>query len=478
MSKVFQNFKAISVKSVCFVVMAATTGCSTVQGITDGTPLALLTKTLPNAIEKAAQSKAETIPGPELYISIKKYGDSYVVSKITNVKGPQSICLNDLTPRFDTKSYDCGVEKSLISQTACPDLPEFYDTSLKSRNGRVYRKAFFSELLFQKAVNEAVKSLDRKLIISKYQGLIESEALSAAKKARADNVQFLNDQYSQIYAKYVPAYQAKFANAKLKLVVQDQSGFYHDDISANSLAAIEIRDYARLPLTLEQADALIDTTPENLDAALSEAKTKSLNIGEKYKAQVRDELEAYEKYLRDATSSLKVVSKNPASPLNGYHISTTVSENYDLSATQQPEVPVTLVVQSKDFYSVRPTPTISDKNVQLSYNGSSLTLTNKTDKYIQIKSISCYNGDVISTYQSEIELAPEATRTSYDLVEKLFSGNKFTESLNYTNMTASMARNKNLTFGFAVKYRLGEENVDRTLYKTDSYNLFKLLAQL
>jgi hypothetical protein len=45
-------------------------------------------------------------------------------------------------------------------------------------------------------------------------------------------------------------------------------------------------------------------------------------------------------------------------------------------------------------------------------------------------------------------------------------------------MKASIARNKNITFGFALKYRIGEESVDRTLYKTGSYNLLKLLAKL
>lgn len=142
------------------------------------------------------------------------------------------------------------------------------------------------------------------------------------------------------------------------------------------------------------------------------------------------------------------------------------------------EVPVNLVIHSKDFYSVKPTATVSDKNIQLMFDGNSFTLTNKTDKYVQIKSISCYNDDVISTYQTEIELAPDAKRASSDLVDKIFSGSKFTGSLNYFNMKASIARNKNVTFGFALKYRVGEENVDRTLYKTDSYNLLKLLAKL
>lgn len=45
----------------------------------------------------------------------------------------------------------------------------------------------------------------------------------------------------------------------------------------------------------------------------------------------------------------------------------------------------------------------------------------------------------------------------------------------YEKMTAEIAKARNSNFGFAVKYRLVEQNVDKTLYQVRKFNLYEVL---
>jgi len=432
-------------KCILLYSLLTLTACSAIQEATDGTPLILLTKLIPEAIESTSVPKFENIPGPDLYINIENANGKYVVSRITSDKKSGSIKLNDLAPN--------------------KELQEFYEQR--------YKGPVFSDLLYQKALKDALIGVDRKALIAKYEEVLRSKFLETLKKEREDNVKVLKVGYSEIFEKYAPSYERKFGTAKMKLIVDDLSGFYDNSVSVDKLAAINKTELKSEQVNLEPIIVTVDTTLENFDAALTDNKSKLQTTANQYRQKVIDALLSYEKFMSDSTSTLKLKDKNIYS-YNNYNLKVSMPDVFEIKNTNTPEIPVTLVVKSKDFYNIYPHANISDNNLMLSFDRDALELINKTNYFLQIKSISVYYESKITTYQCELELPPEGKQTESAILSKILSDVKH----DYPYMTAAIANKTTINFGFAVKYRVMEQNIDKTLYKTNNYNLLKLLSSL
>lgn len=138
-------------------------------------------------------------------------------------------------------------------------------------------------------------------------------------------------------------------------------------------------------------------------------------------------------------------------------------------------IPVTVTGMSADRLIVE-TFSISDENIALRLKGSKIGLSNKTDKFISIESISFYYGDLISTPANLlVELSPHAKLLEKNKIDLHRDFTIDWKELKYEKLTKKRSQSETIDFGFAVKYRVHETNNNKTLYDTKTYTISQLL---
>lgn len=141
--------------------------------------------------------------------------------------------------------------------------------------------------------------------------------------------------------------------------------------------------------------------------------------------------------------------------------------------------PIVTIV-ARTFEDIFPKYINEDNSLRIEFNGRGIRFLNKTNNFLQVKSISIYYNGEISNFSfgdKALELAPQAT-TKEPLLIKSYATIEIIAKSVYPDMTKSSAMKQNLSFGFAIKYRVVEQNIDRTLYKQNEYNLYKIVSSL
>lgn len=121
------------------------------------------------------------------------------------------------------------------------------------------------------------------------------------------------------------------------------------------------------------------------------------------------------------------------------------------------------VISKKEFY-MSYLPTMIDKTVVVKAENGKLTISNKTGKYLKIDSVSMYVGNEIETRTNlNVEVPPEAISTIVDL-------NRFPDSERRRTLynVDQTSLKHSIKLGAAVKYRIADTNVEKTLYKVDA----------
>lgn len=125
---------------------------------------------------------------------------------------------------------------------------------------------------------------------------------------------------------------------------------------------------------------------------------------------------------------------------------------------------VSITVNSKKKFYVPYLPSMTDKTVVVKAENGKLTITNKTGKYLKIDSVSMYVGNDIETRTNlNVEVPPEAVSTIASL--GLFSNSERRRTLYNVDQTSLK---HSMKLGTAVKYRIADTNVEKTLYKVDT----------
>lgn len=130
---------------------------------------------------------------------------------------------------------------------------------------------------------------------------------------------------------------------------------------------------------------------------------------------------------------------------------------------------VSIAVNSKKKFYVPYLPTMTDKTVVVKAENGKLTITNKTDKYLKIDSVSMYVGNNIETRTNlNVEVPPEAVSTIANLGRFPASERRRTlHNVDQTSLKHSMK------LGAALKYRIADTNVEKTLYKVDTVSPYR-----
>lgn len=219
-------------------------------------------------------------------------------------------------------------------------------------------------------------------------------------------------------------------------------------------------------LAQEGKDRII-VTPQIIDRSGFYAEDKIVNIHKQIKGSLSCPIDldkvTYEISVNQADANFKI---NIAP--NSYTLKYS-SEGYQLNPL--------VTILSKSFTNVYPLYTNEDTALRIDFDGEKIRFTNKTTNFVQIKSISVYYNDEISNFNlgdRAIELPPVAKTKDPLSINNYVLDNVKKES-NYLDLTISYASTRNISFGFAIKYRLVEQNVDRTLYKQNDYNLLHVL---
>jgi hypothetical protein len=167
---------------------------------------------------------------------------------------------------------------------------------------------------------------------------------------------------------------------------------------------------------------------------------------------------------------------------DNYHFTTNIEpKHYELKYNSESYfLKPTVTVVARTFENIFPKYINEDNSLRVECDGSSILFINKTDKFLQIKTISVYYNAEISNFNfgdKSLELAPQAI-TKEPLLIKSYITPDIKKMSEYRNITKDSALQQNISFGFAVKYRLVEQNIDRTLYKQNKYNLYNVLSSL
>jgi hypothetical protein len=137
---------------------------------------------------------------------------------------------------------------------------------------------------------------------------------------------------------------------------------------------------------------------------------------------------------------------------------------------------IELTITSKNLRNILPMSYLNrGLDLEVALDKKRLSVSNLTNKYITIDAVSLYHQQDVLTkggtaFQNYVELAP-GTITNLSLNEFDLSSLKS----DYLGLTKKMAAKTDVKFGFAVKYRITGEDVPKTLYNKNSYNLYKLL---
>lgn len=123
-----------------------------------------------------------------------------------------------------------------------------------------------------------------------------------------------------------------------------------------------------------------------------------------------------------------------------------------------------------------------DEFVEVVYDLHRFKIKNKTNDFIQIRSISLYlNNDVIFyNLPSPIQMPPlsNLVMSFYDLEHLLkLPEYRYRRKLEYKYISKDKAIKTNMRLGFAMSYLLTQKNSHRTLFSVKDYNLYELIQK-
>jgi hypothetical protein len=304
------------------------------------------------------------------------------------------------------------------------------------------------------------------------------EALLSLNTYSDDKVESINRMYEKAYSEYSD-------NQKLLTVtytLQDKSGFYNqntiDGAYSIALNAPQKKNYEYLSLINNEVFA---EGNQNLEEQVKAIKEK---IDEKYKNDVQE----YEKYLSSNFKNYKLVGNSSKTFKHNDKISfyatikaPTQEIPYTLGKKITINIPVT--IEYADIKGMVPKEyALQDTNFNMlmradSGLGINGIMSNKTQSFITVKSLTSYYQNLVFNVSNlDKELAPEAKDlddgTRYSLITSSMS-----EKSNFEKITKSKAQAIKINYGYAVKYKVNDTNIEKAIYNTKNYSLYEIIQQ-
>lgn len=219
------------------------------------------------------------------------------------------------------------------------------------------------------------------------------------------------------------------------------------------------------------------------ETALTQLDTIKSKIDQQYETDAKE----YKGYIAGSFKNYKIIGQAKKRYFYNDYISFESALKapsevvYSLGKKMTIDIPIT--VESANLNNMVPREyMLNDTNFQaimragsdMSVNG---VLTNKTQSFITVKSLTgYYQGLVHNLSNLDKELAPESKDlddgSRYPL---LSSGMK--EKAYFSNITKSKAENTKINYGYAIKYKINDTNIEKAIYNTKNISLYDIYRQ-
>jgi hypothetical protein len=350
----------------------------------------------------------------------------------------------------------------------------------------------FNYEYFDKDIKGLLPSSSQQKLISNYDSLINTEHVK--ENEINEQINKLNGNSLQKLQSIKERYIAIDTNKIIKKIkIVDKTGLYKKEKLPEKINIY--KNNFPTPTLLQEInymESVNNSFPCNtVQRCISNMNNSRTSIEHKYQNDLKLISEQHNRYLQKDLKVYTDLNKfyNLKNDLNESSIEVTkngIKKNIfytiDIKSNELPinrKLLYFLTVTQVNYSDVFPKYKNKDKNIEIVFSPQtkSYKLINNTNKFIQIKSISLYYGESIYNLTLSkdnniiaTELSPQGTK-----IFKLYDDIK--ES-SYEHITKRQAQAKNFRFGFAIKYTLGEQTKNITLFNQHNYNLYSLIKDI
>ncbi|QUM77203.1 hypothetical protein HWV00_13710 [Moritella sp. 24] len=385
------------------------------------------------------------------YLEKDKNGSYYFSKFISNKNSLNSfepwVSLNNMDPLFTTKEYNCATggllgDASGDNHKIC-DSDDLNDTLFRSTNVSA------GDLAQTTIGNAAYIALSFGLGAFSAEGHYTSEfdrdayakaVNEASSKANLNKLDSDLNAFSSYKSKQEKELIVTINNKHLKL---------NDSLKINFIDNSKLYDlkFKKEKIKIDKADVNTSLHASNIVFSDIEELYQKLN------KQIKEKKDNVTFNVSCNTSQFRLWSLSTKGCNKSFDLTNNVSS-----------IPVTYTVENKREFKVNYFPAIEDKVISLYSDGYQIIATNKTDSFLDIKTLSMYVGNKIETQSNlKIEIPPRARIT----VAQLHSFNRTQDRLVLKNVIKRDVQ-KNISVGSAIKYVIVDTDSEKTLFETNN----------
>ena len=392
---------------------------------------------------------------------------------------------------FNAKGQECGryyQNKKLRDWTETPFCKSNYTTATTGNmiGNTVWNSLFIPIAVVANPVNTAsgkplyksTKSFDKE----KFLEIVEENKLPELRekllklKSIAENKTL---EIEEMYEPYFKKYNNNLSNIELVYIIDDKSKLLPSKkLDGDYRVVLNAPDKKKY--NYSSIVSSFSATFENFDNQYADAINKINH-------QFEEDKKEYKLYLETAFTNYKI--QGPKSKI--FKHNENISFNSVIKAPSEIKykfnkaikIPITIVVTSAKLKNMIPKDfTLNDSNMDISFESNanatiSVIARNKTNSFVTAKSLTSYlNKDVYNIAQINREISPQSSTLSSNSNYTLLS-NDMIDSSNFEDITKGKAKSTTTTYGYAVKYRINNTNVDKSIYSTKKYSLYDIFKQ-
>jgi hypothetical protein len=320
---------------------------------------------------------------------------------------------------------------------------------------------------FHAAVNEGRVNSDLENIKKEYE-IFESKV-----STNGNNVNSKWNESSAIYHKYLNEFSSNVSKMKKEIKVFDQSGFWRKDPSTLVNVDFDGFDFKNsFSSTRPTLRTAISEHPRRFIETLKNMEAENSLLTSDAITNIELDLKKYEEKASKSAQYVNTINNSNIS-YDGFNYKVMAPDKVYFNSSHD-KLTIMVQIDTKDFKGVYPFYSNSDKNMSIVSDNNSIKFSNNTDDFIQLHSVSIYYGAEITTVsmKTPIELPPRSEQLKplimFTLDVKKGVGD-------YPHQTKSTAKKTYFEYGIAAKYRVVNQNIDKTLFATKKYNLLDVV---
>ena len=345
------------------------------------------------------------------------------IARLTKAVGRCKTINEDLFREFSTR----------IGMTAFVTVFTFGVGALAPNGDVVFNMEEFKAAYNEAKENMIKRSPERENVIKEYVSKVNSLAKSLDRE----------------YSYYTKKYFSVNDRAKIKLKINDESGLFSGQINFSKFIHIKNNKIKK------NEDMMLSYKAESLPKLIEGMNLQYSKILNSWKKE-------------SSVINVNCNKKEHSNFIFDIQCPSTVKINKGNVA-----IPVNITIHYKTYN--RLTPSFmrgKDENIIYKFDGYNLKVSNRSNKYISVDSVSFYHNGRIANVK---ELSKELPPYSENNVANVWSLPVDLDALRFSRVTKKTARYTRLEYGFAIKYRIIDTNKEKTLYSVKEYSLYDLI---